>query len=113
MFKVGDIVWAKLHKYSVTFYHRPCKVLSCSGSEIKVRILDNGRAYTVDATNFELVPDGGILYPGDKLIHSNTGEKLIFEKYHDCDFIECRNLDNEIKKYKIQYVERFREIFYV
>lgn len=113
MFKVGDIVWSKIHNYSVTFYHRPCRVLSCLGSEIRVRVIDNGSTYNVDATKFELVPEGGMLYPGDKLIHSKTREILIFEKYYECDFIKCRNSDNDIKDYKIQDVERFRKVFYV
>lgn len=77
MFKVGDIVWAKVHKYSVTFYHRPCKVLKCLGSEMKVQVLDNGSTFVVDAYKFELVPEGGILEQDDVLIHSTTKEKLI------------------------------------
>lgn len=113
MFNVGDIVWSKIHNYSVTFYHRPCKVLKCLGSEMRVRVLDNGSTFVVDASKFELVPDGGMLYPGDKLIHIKTREILIFEKYHECDFIKCRNSDNDIKDYKIQDVEMFRKIFYV
>ena len=32
MFKVGDIVWAKVSKYSVTFYHRPCTVMGYDSS---------------------------------------------------------------------------------
>lgn len=113
MFKVGDIVWSKSHRYSVTFYHRPCKVLKCLGSEIRVEVLDKGSTYVVDACKFELVPDGGILEPGDKLIHKDTKEKLIFEKYHYCDFIKCRDSYDDVKQFKIQEVERFREIFYV
>lgn len=50
---------------------------------------------------------------GDKLIHSETKEKLIFIKYHQCDYIKCRNLANEVKQYKIQDIERYWVIFYV
>ena len=113
MFKVGDIVWSKIHKYSVTFYHRPCKVLKCLRSEMRVQVLDTGSTFVVDAYKFELVPKGGILEPNDVLIHSTTKEKLIFIKYHECDYIKCRNLANEVKQYKIQDIERYWAIFYV
>lgn len=113
MFKVGDIIWAKESEYSLTFYHRPCKVLKCLGSVMRVQILDNGSNFVVDAYKFELVPEGGILEPDDVLIHSTTRKKLIFIKYHECDYINCRNLANEVKLYKIQDIERYRAIFYV
>lgn len=106
MFKVGDIIWAKESEYSFTFYHRPCKVLKCLGSVMRVQILDNGSTFIVDAYKFELEPD-------DVLIHSTTKEKLIFIKYHERDYINCRNLANEVKLYKIQDIERYRAIFYV
>lgn len=106
-------MWSKVHVYSVTFYHRPCKVLKIVGSEMRVQVLDNGSTFVVDTSKFELVPNGGILYPGDKLIHSETKEILIFTQYHDSDYIKCRNSDNEVKQYKIYDVERARRIFYV
>lgn len=80
---------------------------------MKVQVLDKGSTYVVDTYKFELVPEGGILEPGDKLIHSKTKEMLIFIQYLDCEFIKCRNSDNEVKHYKIQDVERCKEIFYV
>ena len=113
MFKIGDIVWAKKSGYSITFYHRPCKVLEYNDRGINVRVLDNGRAFTVDDSLFELVPEGGILKPGDKLIHKESKAMLIFTAYVDCDFIKCINSSNEVKQFKIQEVERVREIFYV
>ena len=113
MFKVDDIVWSKVHNYSVTFYHRPCKVLKCLGSEMKVQVLDTGNTFVVDAYKFELVPEGGILKPGDKLIHSETKEILIFTKYLDSGYINCRNSLNEVKHFKIYDIERVRKIFYV
>lgn len=113
MFKVGDIVWAKESEYSMTFYHRPCKVLSYSDGGIRVRIIDSGSTFTVNESVFELVPEGGILNPGDKLIHKKSKEMLVFTAYVDCDFIKCRDSFNEVKQFKIQEVERFREIFYV
>lgn len=55
MFKVGDIVWAKTNRYSVTFYHRPCKVLSDYwDNTIKVQVLDNGSTFVVEKTNLSL-----------------------------------------------------------
>lgn len=113
MFKVGDIVWAKESEYSMTFYHRPCKVLSYSDGGIRVRVIDNGSVFIVRESVFELVPEGGILNPGDKLIHKKSKEMLVFTAYVDCDFIKCRDSHNEVKQFKIQEVERFREIFYV
>ena len=113
MFKVGDILWAKESEYSMTFYHRPCKVLSYTDEGIRVRIIDSGSTFTVRKSIFELVPEGGILNPGDKLIHKETKEMLVFTAYVDCDFIKCRDSYNDVKQFKIQEVERFREIFYV
>jgi hypothetical protein len=113
MFKVGDIVWAKESGYSMTFYHRPCKVLSYNDEGMCVRVIDSGRTFIVYESVFELVPEGGILNPGDKLIHKKSKEMLVFTEYDDCDFIKCRDSHNEVKQFKIQEVERFREIFYV
>ena len=104
MFKVGDIVWAKESGYSVTFYHRPCKVLG---------YIDSGSTFTVNESVFEIVPEGEILDVGDKLIHKESKKMLIFKAYVDCDFIKCRDSLNDLKLIKIQEVERYREIFYV
>ena len=79
MFRVGDKVWAKTNIYSMTSYHRPCKVLSAWGDIITVKVLDSSFTYEVKATNFELAPLGAILEIGDKLIHKDTKEKLILK----------------------------------
>lgn len=113
MFNIGDIVWAKRSGYSVTSYHRPCKVLAHNNTGLHVKILDNGITFTVSESVFELVPEGGILDTGDKLIHKETKEILVFMRYYDCDYIKCRDSCNNVKQFKIQEVERFREIFYV
>lgn len=113
MFKVGDIVWAKESRYSMTFYHRPCKVLSYNDEGMRVRVIDSGSTFTVNESVFELVPEGGILDPGNKLIHKESKEMLVFTAYIGRDFINCRDSLNDIKQFKIQEVERFREIFYV
>lgn len=80
---------------------------------MRVQVLDNGMTFVVDVYKFELVPEGRILESGDKLIHSKTKQILIFTKYRDYDYIECRNSDNKVEQYLIQDVERGREIFYV
>lgn len=113
MFKVGDIIWAKQSGYSITFYHRPCKVLSYNDEGLHVSVIDSGSTFIVDESVFELVPEGGILNPGDKLIHKESKEMLVFTVYVDCDFIKCRDSYNDVKQFKIQEVERYREIFYV
>ena len=97
----------------MTFYHRPCKVLGYINEGMRVSIIDSGSTFTVNESVFELVPEGGILNPGDKLIHKESKEMLVFTAYVDCDFIKCRNSYNDVKQFKIQEVERFREIFYV
>lgn len=50
LFNVGDIVWSKSHRYSVTFYHRPCKLLTDFGEDgtIRVEVLDNGCRFDVE-----------------------------------------------------------------
>lgn len=113
LFKVGDIIWAKKSSYSVTFYHRPCKVLEYTDMGVRVQVLDSGSTFTVNESLFEIVSEGGILTPGDKLIHKESKEMLVFIAYLDCDFIKCRDSHNEVKQFQIQEVERYREIFYV
>lgn len=113
MFKFGNIVWAKESEYAFTFYHRPCKVLGYSNEGMHVMVIDSGSTFTVRESVFELVPEGGILNPGDKLIHKETKEMLVFTAYVDCDFIKCRDSHNEVKQFKIQEVERYLVIFYV
>lgn len=106
LFNVGDIVWSKSHRYSVTFYHRPCKVLKCLGSEMRVQVLDTGSTFVIDAYKFELVPPGGILRPGDKLFHNKLREILTFKEYFDSGKIRCRNKDNLNYQYDIKDVRR-------
>lgn len=113
MFKVGDIVWAKTNGYSVTFYHRPCKVLfDYLDNNIKVQVLDNGSIFVVEKEKFELVTPGGILNPGDKLFHRELREILTFKEYFDSGKIHCRNKDNFVYQYDIKEVQRLGA-FYV
>ena len=113
MFKVGDIIWAKKSGYSITFYHRPCKVLKYTDMGVRVKVLDSGSTFTVSESLFELVPEGGILNQDDKLIHKESKEMLVFIAYLNCDFIRCRDSHDEVKQFQIQEVERYRELFYV
>lgn len=107
MFKIGDIVWAKTNRYSVTFYHRPCKVLSDHwDNTIRVQVLDNGSTFVVEKDKFELVPPGGILRPGDKLFHKKLREILTFKEYFDSGKIHCINNDNLCYQYDIKDVQR-------
>ena len=112
MFKVGDIVWAKTNRYSVTFYHRPCKVLKCLGSELRVQVLDDGSTFIVEKDKFELVPPGGILSPGDKIFHKKLREILIFKEYFNSGKIRCKNSGNMVFQYDIKEVQRLGA-FYV
>ena len=80
---------------------------------MRVKVLDKGSTFVVDTYGFKLVPEGGILEPGDKLSHSKTKEILIFTQYLDCEYINCRNSDNEVRQYMIYDVKRHRKIFYV
>lgn len=108
LFNVGDIVWSKSHRYSVTFYHRPCKVLTDFGEDgtIRVEVLDNGYRFVVEKDKFELVPPGGILRQGDKLFHNKLREILTFKEYFDSGKIRCRNKDNLNYQYDIKDVRR-------
>lgn len=114
MFNVGDIVWAKNNRYSVTFYHRPCKVLADfgEGGTIRVEVLDNCSRFVVEKDKFELVPPGGILRPGNKLFHNKLKEILTFKEYFDSGKIRCRNKDNLYYLYDIKDVQRLG-VFYV
>lgn len=82
MFKVGDKVWAKTNRYSMTSYHRPCEVISVNKlhlGRIVVRIAKTGGGYEVDACEFELIPKEGILEKGNLVIYK--GLKLKFLRY--------------------------------
>lgn len=80
MFEVGDKVWAKSNKYSMTSYHRPCKVISINKlhlGKITVRIAHKGGGYEVDACEFELIPKGGILEKGELVIYKGLNLKFL------------------------------------
>lgn len=113
MFKEGDIVWSTTDRYSVTFYHRPCKVVYIDSNTFRVMTLDSKESFNVDINLFELVPPNGMLKPGDVLIHNKTGETLIFVCYYDSCYIKCKDLEGLVKIYKIQEIESIKDKFYV
>lgn len=80
MFKVGDNVWAKTNRYSMTSYHRPCEIISINKlhfGRIVVRIANTGGGYEVDAYEFEHIPKGGILEKGNLVIYKGLKFKFI------------------------------------
>ena len=84
MFKVGDKVWAKTHRYSMTSWHRPCEVINVNKlhlGKMVVRTMGNSGGYEVDACEFEHVLKGAIFEKGDLVIYK--GLKLKFLRY-DC-----------------------------
>lgn len=115
MFKVGDKVWAKTNRYSMTSYHRPCEVISVNKlhlGRIVVRIAKTGGGYEVDACEFELAPLRAILETGDKLIHKDTKEKLIFKDYFENGRVFCTKLNGIVQIYNISDIVR-SDNFYV
>lgn len=113
MFKIGDIVWAKVSNYSVTFYHRPCKVLGNLGYYIRVEVLDNGSIFTVEKDKFEVIPHGEIINYGDIVYHKKLNEYLIFINYIDSDMIKCKDLFGDLNTYNIKYITKKGDLFYV
>ena len=83
MLKVGDKVWAKTNRYSMTSWHRPCEVINVNKlhlGRITVRTLGIMGGYEVDACEFELIPKGAILEKGELVIYK--GLKLKFLRYN-------------------------------
>lgn len=113
MFKVGDIVWAKVSKYSVTFYHRPCRVLEVVGNSIKVEVLDNGGRFTVEKDKFEVITHGKIINCGDRVYHKELKKHLIFISYIDSDVVKCKDLFGNLDKYNIKDICKVGDLFYV
>ena len=97
MFGVGDKVWAKTYKYSMTSYHRPCEVISVNKlhlGRIVVRIAKTGGGYEVDACEFEHIPKGAI-FEKDELV---TYKEIMFK------FIKYDCMGTAILKHKEGYL---------
>ena len=65
-FNIGDMVWCidpnnNNGRYTITYYHRPCKVVKVRKDEIRVEVLDendsevNGLEFWVDGRFFQRV----------------------------------------------------------
>ena len=113
MFKVGDIVWAKVSKYSVTFYHRPCRVLEVIGNYIKVEVLNSDGRFTVEKDKFEVITHDKIINYGDKVYHKNLKKYLTFISYIDSDIVKCEDLFGNLYKYNIKHICKVGDLFYV
>lgn len=84
MFKVGDKVWAKTHRYSMTSWHRPCEVINVNKlhlGKMVVRIAKTRGGYEVDACEFEHIPKGAIFEKGDLVTYSEVLFKFM---EYDC-----------------------------
>lgn len=82
MFKVGDKVWAKTGRYSMTSWHRPCEVVNVNKlhlGKMVVRIAKTIGGYEVDTCEFEHIPKWAMFEKGDLVIYK--GLKLKFLRY--------------------------------
>lgn len=113
MYKVDDIVWAKISKYSITFYHRPCRVLEVVGYYLKVEVLDNGSIFTVEKDKFEIITHDKIINCGDKVYHKELKEYLTFISYIDSDIVKCKDLSGNLDKYNIKNICKVGYLFHV
>lgn len=97
MFKVGDKVWAKTHRYGMTSWHRPCEVINVNKlhlGKMVVRIPKTGGGYEVDTCEFELIPKGAIFEKGDLVTYSG----VLFK------FMEYDCMETAILKHKEGYI---------
>jgi len=82
MFKIGDIVRCRTHKYGITAYKRPCEVVGIlSENKINVKCLGgDGSTFEVGASLFELVPKYEVLHKG-MCVKDKYGEEYKFINY--------------------------------
>ena len=91
MFKVGDKVWAKTNRYSMTSYHRPCEVISVDKlhlGRVVVRIAKTGGGYEVDTCEFEHIPKGAMFENGRVFCTKLNG---IVQIYNISDIVRSDN----------------------
>ena len=56
MFDVGDKVWSKTKRYSMTSYHRPCKVVRVGDfNRMIVEVIDTGNIIQLKLKNLNLL----------------------------------------------------------
>lgn len=110
MFKVGDIVRCKTHKYGITTYKRPCEVVGIlSENRINVKCLGgDGSYFGVDAELFELVPLDEILTDG-MYVMNDEGEKYRFVSYrvNGINVSHPRFWDDFIPYDNVVYLKKF------
>lgn len=110
MFEVGDKVWSKTKRYSMTSYHRPCKVVRVdSFNRMIVEVIDTGKYYSVETKEFESIIEDDILKFGDIL--SYKGERVIFLKYQDYSTILCNTLDESPIRVEIKDIRKIGGFF--
>lgn len=93
MFKVGDMVWAKTHRYGMTSWHRPCEVINVNKlplGKISVRIAKTVRSYEVDACEFEHISKELYFKKGDLV----TYREMVF-KFIEYDCMETAKLKHK------------------
>ena len=110
MFEVGDKVWSKTKRYSMTSYHRPCKVVRIDGSSrMIVEVIDTGKYYPVETKEFEHITENDILYIGDILEYK--GMILIFQSYQDYSTVLCNTLDESPIRVEIKDIRKIGGFF--
>lgn len=92
-FKIGDIVRAKVDKYFVTYFHRPCMVVNESQSDFRVVPFDSKGSYKRNFEDFELVPAECVFNEGEYLYNKKLREVVIFIRYDNNCSVYCKTLD--------------------
>lgn len=110
MFEVGDKVWSNTNRYSMSCYHRPCKVVRVDGfSRMIVEVIDTGKYYPVETKEFEHITEDGIFYIGDILEYK--GMILIFQSYQDYSTVLCNTLDESPIRVEIKDIRKVGGFF--
>lgn len=105
MFSVGDKVWSKTKRYTMTSYHRPCKVVEVvSFNRMIVEVIDTGKYYPVDTKEFEHISENDIFLIGDILDYK--GMTLIFQSYLDSSTVLWNTLDESPIKVNIKDIRK-------
>lgn len=105
MFKKGDIVWCTSHRYRITSYHRPCRVLGYNDEgKLLVELLHKSDWYDVDRELFELIPSHYILEQGQKISIKDIDYKVDFIKYLNSGYIQIYDYNKD--RYKNIDIDR-------
>lgn len=114
MFRVGDKVWAKTNRYSMTSYHRPCTVMGYDNSgDLLLQAFNqtNSLKHDVNEKIFELVPPNKILKTGQMIMVRDLDRQVKFNKYKNNDYIEV--FDGEYHREYFADSIIFEEGFYI